>query len=225
MRLIPERFPQERRRNPKRWAEARVFDALARSGHQGCAIYEWGAAERPHQLDFALWLTGIGRFAIEVKGGRYTLKPEQDRWHLHTPYGVEARPSPLDQVTVAAQDLRRAIRRCAHRDVAVIPTVVFADMAPDPAIERRAESAGVQVVWGAGRLLADLEAIAWRVDVPPAPSADQVRNEVQAVNMGAAHHPLAGTQDAGQAEQGRKFSAVPDVAIRHVGTVIVRRLP
>ena len=38
MKMIPERFPKERRRDPKRWAEARVFDALAQSNYRGCAL-------------------------------------------------------------------------------------------------------------------------------------------------------------------------------------------
>ena len=43
MKMLPRRFPQDRRRNPKRWAEAGVFDALAQSHRPGAAIYEWGA--------------------------------------------------------------------------------------------------------------------------------------------------------------------------------------
>ena len=70
---------------------------------------------QPYQLDCARWLTGIGRFAIEVKGGRYPLEREPDRWRLHTRHGTETKASPLDQATVAAHDLRRVPTRSATR--------------------------------------------------------------------------------------------------------------
>ena len=225
MKLIPERFPQERRRNPKRWAEARVFDTLARSGLEGCAIYEWGSPEQPHQLDFAVWLTNVGRFAVEVKGGRYTLEEGHDRWLLQTPHGMETKPSPLNQVTVAAQDLRRELRRQNRRDVPVIPVVAFPDMAPDPAIERRSQSAGVRVIWGTGRLLPDLEAIARRLGVKQAPRAAQMRDEVRAVTVGTERSQPAGTNAASSTLSLRKFSAGTGVAIGHVDRVVVRRVP
>ena len=184
MKMLPKRFPQERRRDPKRWAEASVFDALARSRRPGAAIYEWGAPVNPHQLDFALWLTHVGRFAVEVKGGRYTLDRKGNRWLLHTERGVEAKPSPLAQVAVAAGDLRREIRRQSGRRVSVIPVVVFPSMKPDPAIQRRARRDKVQVVWGTANLPEALEALAEHLGEQHPPDPDQVCKEVRAVTVG-----------------------------------------
>ena len=75
MNITPERFPQERRNDPKRQAEAAVFDTLANSQSAGHALYEWSAPGRPHQIDFPLWLEGIGRFAIEGQGRRLLHAP------------------------------------------------------------------------------------------------------------------------------------------------------
>ena len=158
MITTPKEFPLERRADPKRRAEATVFDALAGSGASGHALYEWGAPGRPHRTDFALWLENTGRFAIEVKGGRYTLESAQ--WFLRTPHGLEAKSSPLRQADDAAMDLRNEIHRQTGFKVLIIPVVVFPDMTPDPVIEQHAARTNVKVVWGTEHLLADLETVA-----------------------------------------------------------------
>ena len=61
VKISPKRFSQERRRDPKRRAESRVFGPPAQRNRRGCALDEWGASDNPHQLDGALWLTGTGR--------------------------------------------------------------------------------------------------------------------------------------------------------------------
>ena len=43
----PEQFPPDRRADPGRRAEARVFDAIQSSDRSGLAIYEW---QRNHGL-------------------------------------------------------------------------------------------------------------------------------------------------------------------------------
>ena len=96
-----------------------VFAAAQRPTHHGGKALGPAPSpmllQQPYQLDFALWLTGIGRFAIEVKGGRHPLDREPDRWRPHTPHGTETKASPLDQATVAAHDLRRVPTRSATR--------------------------------------------------------------------------------------------------------------
>ena len=52
MITTPELFPDERRHDPKRRAEATVFDTLAECQRAGHALYEWGASDRPHRTDF-----------------------------------------------------------------------------------------------------------------------------------------------------------------------------
>ena len=153
------------------------------SNASGHALYEWGAPDRSHHTDFALWMESVGRFAIEVKGGQYTLDGVQ--WFLGAPDGLEAKSSPLQQADDAAMDLRNEIRRQTGYKVFIIPVVVFPDMQPDPVIEQHAARTNVKVVWGTKHLLADLEAVARRIVVDHPPRASYIVNEVQAVTVGA----------------------------------------
>ena len=63
-----------------------MFDALQALELPGRAIYELRLHEEGTQVDFALWLDRLGRFALQVKGGRNRLEiwPESlfrgDEW-------------------------------------------------------------------------------------------------------------------------------------------------
>ena len=121
---------------------------------------------------------------MEVKGGHYSL--DGDRWHLHTPDGgLEAKSSLLQQADDDAMDLCNEIHRNTGYKVFIIPVVVFPDMTPDPVIEAYAERTNVKVIWGAEHLLTDLETASRRVGIDYPPSAKHIRNEVQAVTVGA----------------------------------------
>ncbi len=95
--ILPEDFPPLRRDDPKRQAEARVFDTLQNLPRNGHAIYEFRCREGGRQLDFALWLDRRGRFALQAKGGTYRLN-DDGQWYLIKPDGrwVPA-PSPLER--------------------------------------------------------------------------------------------------------------------------------
>ena len=67
----PDQFPPDRRADPRRRAEARVFDAIQSSDRSGLAIYEWQRNPASPQLDFAIWTQGGGRFGLQVKGGQH----------------------------------------------------------------------------------------------------------------------------------------------------------
>ena len=86
MRMYPREFPATRRRMPKRRAERRIFEALAGSDRQGFAFYEWRRGYGDIELDFAVWIVGLGRFALQVKGGRYLLAGGE--WFLKTGNGL-----------------------------------------------------------------------------------------------------------------------------------------
>ena len=225
MKMLPSRFPTHRRRDSKRWAEAGVFDALAQSHRPGAAIYEWGAPTEPHQLDFALWLTYVGRFAIEVKGGRYTLDLNGNRWLLHSKGGAEAKPSPTAQAKVAARDLRREIRRQTGRRVRIIPVVLFTNMMPDSAIEGQARRDGVQVIWGAAHLVEALEALALRLGAQRPPGPDHVSSEVRAVTVGNPRPDHCPSQESVSAEPfvGHRAFRSTIITMRHVRRLTIEQ--
>ena len=230
MIISPEQFPIERRTDPKRQAEAAVFDALAGSNASGHALYEWGAPDRPHRTDFALWMESVGRFAVEVKGGQYALDGVQ--WFLRAPDGLEAKSSPLQQADDAAMDLRNEIRRQTGYKVFIIPVVVFPDMQPDPVIEQHAARTNVKVVWGTDHLLADLEAVARRIVVDYPPRANYIINEVSAITVGADAN-SDGAADSGQPRTDAAAEPAVEqlelagatITIHHVERLIVQQAP
>ena len=183
MRMYPREFPATRRRMPKRRAERRTFQALAGSDRQGFVYYEWRRGYGGIELDFAVWIVGLGRFALQVKGGHYLLIDGD--WHLKTRNGlVPIEKSPLDEAWLAALDLHDDIeeRAAALYNPYVIPVLAFADMEPDPVIEGLARRKGVYLIWRTGDLVADLGAVAHGRGVPdalphgPHPPGGQRRN-------------------------------------------------
>ena len=94
MRMFPREFPPGRRKKPKRQAERSVYEALAGSDRRGFVHYEWRKGYGHIELDVAVWIEGLGRFALQVKGGRYVLVDGE--WRLKTRDGVRlVRSCPL----------------------------------------------------------------------------------------------------------------------------------
>ena len=231
----PDQFPPDRRADPMRRAEARVFDAILSSDRSGLAIYEWQRNPASPQLDFAIWTQGGGRFGLQVKGGHVSL--ENGKWYLETPGGPEEKPSPLCLTWDAAMSLREDIidilgDTCCF----VIAALLFPDMEPDPAIVAEARRSNVHVLWGTDNLMNRLAAIAARKAYYP-PNADDIRREVAAVTDGQVAY-AGEVQDQCQRE-GRLFlpeqpeaPAVPrlevpagGITIGHVDTLIVHTGP
>ena len=186
MRMYPREFPPTRRNKPKRRAERRVFEALAGSDRRGFAYYEWRKGYERIELDFAVWIEGLGRFALQVKGGRYRLIDGD--WYLRKREGLEPVPScPLDEAKLAGLDLHDDIeeRACTPYNPFVVPVLLFPDMTePDAAIESLTRRKGVYVVWGVEDLLADLERIVRSRSVAERLTMERIAAEVLSVTDG-----------------------------------------
>ena len=185
MRMYPREFPPGRRSRPKRQAERRIYEALAGSDRRGFVYYEWRRGYGDIELDFAVWVEGLGRIALQVKGGRYRLVDGE--WQLATRNGW--RPiatSPLDEAWLAMLDLHDDIRELAVTpyNPFVIPVVSFPDMEPDPAIGNLARRKGVYLAWRTEDLMADLEAIVGSRGVSAALTMERIAREVEAVTDG-----------------------------------------
>lgn len=186
MRMYPQDFPAPRRKLPKRRAERQIYEALAGSDRQGFAFYEWRKGYERIELDFAVWIEGLGRFALQVKGGRYQLIDGD--WYLKTREGSRLITScPLDEAKLAALDLHDDIGERARTpyNPYVIPVVSFTDMTePDPSIENLAKRKGVYVVWGSENLIRDLVKVVMSRSVSDRLSVDRIAHEVAAVTDG-----------------------------------------
>ena len=68
IRMVPEQFDQDRRQDPKKADEGRVFDALQNLDLDGHCLYEFSYRRGGVQVDHALWLDNLGRFSVQVKG-------------------------------------------------------------------------------------------------------------------------------------------------------------
>ena len=234
MLLNMEQFPPDRRADPRRRAEARVFDAIQSSERLGFACYEWQRNPGSPQLDFAIWTLGGGRFGLQVKGGQHSL--EHGKWYLETRDGREEKPSPLCQTWDAAMSLREDIidilgDTCCF----VIAVLLFPDMEPDPAIAAAAKRSNVHVLWGTDNLMNRLAEFAARKAYYP-PNAEDIRREVTAVTDGQV---LYAEEGPGQChgEEGlfppeQPALAAPrlevpasGITIGHVDTLIVHTAP
>ena len=159
---------------------------MAGSDRQGFVYYEWRRGYERIELDFAVWMEGFGRVALQVKGGDYVLI--DGGWRLKTRDGIKAvRSCPLDEAWLAALDLHDDIeeRGCTPYNPYVVPVLAFPDMTePDPSIENLARRKGVYMIWGSGNLLADLEEIVLSRRVSEALGMESVAREVHAVTDG-----------------------------------------
>ena len=200
MRVYPTAFPLSRRKIPKRRAERRVYEALANNDSRGFCYYEWRRGRECIELDFAVWVEGLGRFALQVKGGCYLLIDGE--WRLNTRDGVQpVETSPLDEAWLAALDLHDDIedRACTSYSPFVIPALSFPDMTgPDKAIESLARRKGVYVIWGTDNLLSDLERIVRSRSVSDRLTMERIAAEVLAVTDGQVRLDAAVERETGK---------------------------
>ena len=117
MRMDPP-FPENRLEDPARRAELGLYRQLAHSDAPGRALYEIRASQECRELDFLLYLAGVARVGIEVKGGAHRLLDSE--WQLWAPTGWRTKGSPLVQLLEAANGFgnvmeQRLGRRCAIR--------------------------------------------------------------------------------------------------------------
>ena len=132
MRMYPREYPSGRRRKPKRRSERHVYEALANSNRRGSVYYEWRRGHERIELHFAVSIEELGRFALQVKGGRYLISDGE--WRLATRDGVQPiAASPLDETELLVLGLHDDIpeRASALYNPYAIPALSFPVLAPD----------------------------------------------------------------------------------------------
>ena len=236
MQIYPEQFPLNYRTDPTRQAEARVFDAIQASCQPGFAYYEWKRDHHSTEVDFALWLLGVGRFGLQVKGGQRSLR--NGKWYLATQHGRQETASPSRQAWRAAMSLREEMVETLDDDNAfIIAVLLFPDMEPDPAIAAMAVREHAHVIWGADNFFERLKEITAATPVYFPPNAEDIRREVAAVT---GDQILYAEQDPDQDHEGERMPqpaqpeiplvpqlgiATGSVTIQHVDTVIIQPVP
>ena len=177
-------FPEHRLHDPKRQAELAVYRDLEASALPGVALYGPRPGPNGREMDFAVWLKGIARVVLEVKGGRYCV--DAGEWFLEGPGGAMPKDNPLLQAWDNAMSLRNFLceRLSGRRGPFIIAAVVFADMEPDPGITALTAGAQAHVLWGAGDIAGRLAGIAAEVGVNFPPGPLEVQRETALLRQG-----------------------------------------
>ena len=183
IRMTPEEFPEHRRNDPKRKAEANIFDALQALDLDGYGLYEFRYRLGGRQLDFALWLNGLGRFGGSAKGGNFLLD-RTGQWYRRGPDGVlEQIPSPLKELVDGCIEMRNGILEATGYKNFVAGVLFLPDMQPDEALERVArDTEHLHIIFGLDNLKEDLERIAAREEFRNPPEPWFSENESSKVN-------------------------------------------
>ena len=210
MFVIPE-FPDNRRTDPKRQGELRVYNKLIKSGVTGLAIYGAKVKSEGPEVDFALWLQKEGRFSTEVKAAQYTF--EDGHWVLHSVNGPEVVDSPVLQALDSAMSFRDAVKESLGRKVFVFAVLIFPDMDFDQTIVDQAARHNVHVIFGTGELGDRLLAIASSQEIFTPPTASHIQEEAELFIPGV-RYPV-GTE-VRRTQRGATPSADMDILARHV---------
>ena len=231
MLTTPTAIPDAFRQDPQLKSWVSVFDALSQCQRAGETVFNF-SGQPSGQIAAFQWLEGHARYGIVALGGHYTVDPDTLQWFSHGPSGAVPAPDPRQLTNDTAMAMRDAIRQQTTFDVFVIPVVVFADMEPDPVIERLVHSTNVRAVFGVHRLLSVLEAIPQSIEVRHPPTAKHVRNESQALKRafgldGVAQPATPAPADAGEGtvEDFSLSAQSITITINRVDQLIVKPTP
>ena len=117
MQIHPASFPNNRRTDPKRQGELKVYTELSATPTVGLAIYGGKAGPDSPEEDFVLWLQKEVRASVEVKGGENSF--EHGQWTLHSVHGPELVDSPVIQAKDEAFSFKDAVKEAFGRKVYV----------------------------------------------------------------------------------------------------------
>ena len=173
-------FPLHRRNDPRRRAEARVYDLIAATSRPGYALYECKAGPDAPGLDFVIWMEGVARFTVQVKGGDYSYS--SGRWYLDTRRGEHvSKNCPLAHAWDASMAFVDAVQTATGDRVFVVPVIIFPDTEPDVMTRRRVEHDKVHALWRGDDVVEEMVKIAAQSDVWCPPGWSEISREFAAL--------------------------------------------
>ena len=174
MLIYPE-FPPNRRQDPKRQAEWRVYQAFDESDRDGHALYELKVGRRAPEVDFFALIQDKVVVCMQVKGGQYRV--EAGNWYLETDDGLEYTPCPMKLTWDSAMAVRDFLKEKLGRKIFMVAVLLLPDMEPDPDIEMIAESDKTAVMFGYNDIVERVVDLAEARDVYGTPSP-QMSNRI-----------------------------------------------
>ena len=172
MKIYPMPFPTCRQETPKRRAEKEIYEAFQASDLDGHVLYEVKPDPHAPQLDFAVWIIGVGIFGIQVKGGRYLFVDGE--WFLVTDRGRFLKESPIASTWDAAMAIRDVVQEMLHQSIFVTAVLAMPNMGQNEEIEALAGSRNVAMHWGDSSQIVDnlvQLAIDRKIHVTPTPAS------------------------------------------------------
>ena len=222
MQMYPRLFPHHRLNDPFRQAERRIFQALETCGAPGFACYEWQRNKQSLQLDFALWIPGVGRFGLQVKGGHYSFS--EGEWYRRRGRKgsyVRVNTCPLAVTSDATMSLLNEVSEALANPNYFVPVLLFPGMDPNAAISARARRSNVHLVWRPDQVLPRLTEIAREAQVRRPPEAADIRSEVAVITDGQVRYSetLATAHSSGSGPGPMASLSAPGLLITSAGQV------
>ena len=132
--------------NPLTLAEMEACQQFERSTRAGQALFHPQVAAGHPASTCVAFFEEIGRFAVTILEGRYSV--ENGQWYRHDGDGTrESIDNPLEGAWQAAKTVRTELKRELDLNTYVIAVVSFPDMAEDEDILDEAEGRSVHVLF------------------------------------------------------------------------------
>ena len=133
--------------SPLSAAELKAMAQFEASDRDGTALWRPRVSGDAPAPDCAVFVHGIGRFAIRFLSGIYEV--EDGEWyHLADDGEAIAVDDPLENIWQAAMAVKEDVTRDYDYGCYIVAVAVFADMEVDEAILEARGGRGVRVLWG-----------------------------------------------------------------------------
>ena len=220
MLIYPPTFPGNRRTDPKRQGELRVYKDIVMSPSPGITIYGGKVGPEAPEIDYSMWLQKEARASAEVKAGRHSF--DHGEWLLHSVNGSEVMDSPVIQARDAAISIRDAVKESLGRKVFVLAFLIFPDMDPDQKIIEEAGRQKVHVTFGSRGTINEILRVAAAEEIFMPPTASHIQEEARLFVPGI-EYPKSGTATSrGDTTPSSKVSmgmVAHQVIIQHVDVI------
>ena len=140
------------------------------------------ASHNSPEVDFVVWVGEVACFALNVKGGAYWI--ENGTLFRQGPNGPEQVTNPLPRAMDGALSIRNAIAPQLDSRCFVIPVLLFTDTEEDPELQRWAQDAPTNVMFGVDDLIQRLTQLQDVQTVRQRPSAHRIDQEAAALTPG-----------------------------------------
>ena len=178
MKINPK-FPPSRETDARRRAERHVYQALETSEIPGWTLYEVKVTREAPQIDFLVWVEGIGVFAVQLKGGVYVIRDGE--LCLLTGQGLFPKEGLLAKVWDSSRAVPEFIQDKLHRGLYIIPVLGLPDMERDEDILDMAARRQVEVVFGKDNWVQRLVDLARCHPIRHRPTEESIEREVMAI--------------------------------------------